>query len=93
MNLAAIRNLIGPHSTLHSALPEYDFFNYFILFMNFSEETLHLRHIKRQQQDIHNEIQYITAVGFPQQRNSESLQARLKNIEVVNYHCKYTAPI
>ena len=38
----------------------------FFLFINFADNTLH--YIKRQEQDLHNEIQYITTAGFPQQR-------------------------
>ena len=38
----------------------------FFIFINFANNTLH--YIKRQEQDLHNEIQYITTAGFPQQR-------------------------
>ena len=47
--------------------PFYYLFILFIyLFINFADNTLH--YIKRQEQDLHNEIQYITTAGFPQQR-------------------------
>ena len=65
----------------------------FFLFINFADNTLH--YIKRQEQDLHNEIQYITTAGFPQQRIANycgpdtkySSSIIITNISILSYIC------